>query len=234
MVTFGNRNSEKEEQWIYISDMMAGLMMIFLFISIMYIKNISDRYGAYEEKKEEICEELQKEFKKNVKQWNMSICKNGVLIKFDNDLNFDTGQWELKNEFKEILNDFFPRLMNVIFKFQNSISELRIEGHTDSRGKPNQNEFDSYLYNTKLSQKRSRHVLEYSLNLAEVRNNDRILEWAYSNITAHGLSSSKRIFVNGTEDLDASRRVEFRLRLTEEEHLIALIKKELSVTNDEL
>ncbi len=88
MTSFSKRSSEKEEQWIYISDMMAGLMMIFLFISIMYIKNISDRYGAYEQKKEEICEELQREFKRNVKQWNMSICQNGVLIKFDSDLNF--------------------------------------------------------------------------------------------------------------------------------------------------
>ncbi len=137
----------------------------------------------------------------------------------------------MNKEFEEILKDFFPRLMNVIFRFQNSISELRIEGHTDSRGKPNQDKFDSYLYNTKLSQKRSRSVLEYSLNLKDVRNNNRMLEWAYSNITAHGLSSSKKIVVNGTEDLAASRRVEFRLRLTEENNLIALIKKELSVSN---
>ena len=208
---------------------MAGLMMIFLFISILYIENINKKYGAYEDKKEKICSELVNEFQKNVTEWRMSICEDGVLIKFDNKLNFELGSYRISSKFKSTLDSFFPRLMTVIMKFEDSISELRIEGHTDTHRKRGENKLTAYLSNTELSQNRSREVLEYSLNLDEIKNDTKLLEWSYSNITAHGLSSSKKIITNGKEDKDASRRVEFRLRLVEEERLFELIKKDLGI-----
>lgn len=226
-------STQKDDQWIYVSDMMAGLMMIFLVISISFIKNIGDRYGAYENKKKEICNQLVKEFKKDERQWNMSICENGILIKFDNKLNFEEGNDELSEKFKIILDDFFPRLMRIVLDYEDSINELRIEGHTNSRGKTNENQFQSYLSNTFLSQGRSRNVLEHSLKINEIQSTDEYLQWAYSNITAHGLSSSKRIFKEGgQEDFEGSRRVEFRLRLKEEDNILKLIRRDLRVDDE--
>ena len=229
MTSLNPSSPTKDEQWIYVSDMMAGLMMIFLFISILYIENINKKYGAYEDKKEKICSELVNEFQKNVTEWRMSICEDGVLIKFDNKLNFELGSYKISSKFKSTLDSFFPRLMTVIMKFEDSISELRIEGHTDTQRRLGENKLTAYLSNTELSQNRSREVLNYSLNLDEIKNDMKLLEWSYSNITAHGLSSSKKIITNGKEDKDASRRVEFRLRLVEEERLFELIKKDLGI-----
>ena len=60
MTNFLNTESSSEEQWISVSDMMAGLMMIFLFISIIYIQNISKYFSEVADVSDEICANLKK------------------------------------------------------------------------------------------------------------------------------------------------------------------------------
>ena len=156
----------------------------------------------------------------------MSICENGLLISFDNDSNFEVNSAVLSEDFALVLSDFFPRLMEVIYDYRNSISELRIEGHTDSSVPRGNNELMGYLYNTKLSQDRSRNVMDHSLNLHKISYNPEYLDWAYTNVTAHGMSSSKRILTEqGLEDFASSRRVEFRLRTKAEDRLLDLVSE---------
>jgi outer membrane protein OmpA-like peptidoglycan-associated protein len=226
MTNFLNTESSSEEQWISVSDMMAGLMMIFLFISIIYIQNISKYFSEVADVSDEICADLKKEFDSETERWDMSICENGLLISFDNDSNFKVNSAALSEDFASVLSDFFPRLMAVIYEYQDSISELRIEGHTDSSVRRLDSELTGYLYNTKLSQERSRNVMEYSLNLNEITLQPKYLDWSYTNVTAHGMSSSKRILSDaGNEDYAASRRVEFRLRTKAEDRLLDLVSE---------
>jgi len=226
MTDFLKTESAGEEQWISVSDMMAGLMMIFLFISIIYIQNISKYFSEVADKSDEICAHLKREFKNESDSWDMSICENGLLISFDSESLFDLNSAELSSDFELVLSDFFPRLMAVIYEYQDSISELRIEGHTDSSVRRNDSELTGYLYNTKLSQGRSRNVMDYSLNLSEITLQPKYLDWSYTHVTAHGMSSSKRIFSDaGDEDYAASRRVEFRLRTKAEDRLLDLVSE---------
>ena len=52
---FQQKTSENEESWISTSDMMSGLMIIFMFIAIAFINSL----GTYIENTEEkICNEL--------------------------------------------------------------------------------------------------------------------------------------------------------------------------------
>ncbi|MBF2755422.1 MAG: OmpA family protein [Gammaproteobacteria bacterium AqS3] len=221
----GSKKSEDDE-WISVSDMMAGLMMIFLFISIFYIQNISNYFENVSEERDEICSDLEREFHEDAQKWDMSICESGLLITFQNDSNFETDSAELSTQFKKILSEFFPRLMSVVLKHSESISELRIEGHTDSSIRRGDTQLSGYLYNTKLSQERSRNVMSYSLNLSEIVANQSLMEWTYSHVTAHGMSSSNRIFDEGdTENFDASRRVEFRIRTSAEDSLLNLVSE---------
>ena len=115
----------------------------------------------------------------------------------------------LKPKFKEILDDFFPRYIKVLNRqeYRDNITEIRIEGHTDSNGE--------YFYNMQLSQDRTRSVLQYCFNLMT---EEEIL-WSKRLITANGLSSSQPILIKGTEDKDLSRRVEFRVRTNAEKKL---------------
>lgn len=226
MTDFLKTESAGEEQWISVSDMMAGLMMIFLFISIIYIQNISKYFSEVADKSDEICAHLKREFENESDRWNMSICENGLLISFDSESLFAPNSAELSSKFELVLSNFFPRLMAVIYEYQDSISELRIEGHTDSSVRPIDNELSGYLYNTKLSQERSRNVMDYSLNLSAITLQPKYLDWSYTHVTAHGMSSSKRIFSDaGDENYAASRRVEFRLRTKAEDRLLDLVSE---------
>ena len=226
MTDFLKTESAGEEQWISVSDMMAGLMMIFLFISIIYIQNISKYFSEVADKSDEICAHLKREFKNESDSWDMSICENGLLISFDSESLFDLNSAELSSDFELVLSDFFPRLMAVIYEYQDSISELRIEGHTDSSVRRNDSELSGYINNTRLSQDRSRNVMKYSLNLDDITLQPEYLDWSYTHVTAHGMSSSQRIFSDaGDEDYAASRRVEFRLRTKAEDQLLDLVSE---------
>ena len=65
----------------------------------------------------------------------------------------------------------------------------------------------------KLSQDRTRSVLEYVLDL-DISDAQR--KWIQELLTANGLSSSKPIYKNSREDQDQSRRVEFRIVMNAE------------------
>ena len=114
---------------------------------------------------------------------------------------------------------FFPRYIKVLTmpEFKDTIEEIRIEGHTDSDG--------GYFYNMKLSQDRTRSVLEYSLSVLQ---NDAKKDWVKKLLTANGLSSSKLIYDNNTktENREASRRVEFKVRTNAEKQIQEMLKSE--------
>jgi outer membrane protein OmpA-like peptidoglycan-associated protein len=225
MTDFLKTKSAEEEQWISVSDMMAGLMMIFLFIAIIYIQNISKYFSEVADVSDEICAELKQEFEEDRERWEMSICENGLLISFDSDSNFEVNSAALTEQFVAVMSEFFPRLMEVVYEYRDSISELRIEGHTDSSFKSG-SQLNGYLYNTKLSQDRSRSVMDHALNLHKISYNPEYLNWSFAHVTAHGMSSSKRVFdPKGVENFEASRRVEFRLRTKAEERLLDLVSE---------
>ena len=225
MALFSNNTPSEDPVWTSASDMMAGLMMIFLFIAIIYIQNIGQYFDAVSDLQDQICRDLSTEFEEEKNKWNMTVCENGLLIRFDNDSIFESNSAVLSAEFKVILSSFFPRLLDVIWKYKENISELRIEGHTDS-SHLFATELEGYLYNTGLSQSRSRKVMEYSLNLKPIDSREEYLEWAFHNITAHGMSSSEPVLTESMiEDQTRSRRVEFRLRTKAEDNLIELVKE---------
>ena len=46
--TFFKNSVESEEYWISVSDMMAGLMMVFLLIAIIYMIDVQDKTSSVE------------------------------------------------------------------------------------------------------------------------------------------------------------------------------------------
>jgi outer membrane protein OmpA-like peptidoglycan-associated protein len=215
--------TSEDQSWISVADMMAGLMMIFLFIAIIYIRNIGQYFDAVRDDQQSICRDLTAEFLEEKELWNMTICENGIVIRFESDANFESNSAELSSEFEITLAKFYPRLMNIIWRHKESISELRVEGHTDSSVRRYDTLLTGYLYNTKLSQDRSRNVMAHSLMLEEISNSQDYLSWSFTHLTAHGMSSSELIMDGPIENFEKSRRVEFRLRTTAEEALVDLV-----------
>ncbi len=224
-------SKESGSHWISVSDLMSVLMMMFLFIAVIYMENVKkdkndmdELIKEYKETKVKLYESLNKEFKYDLEnKWNATLDSITLSIKFDSPkVQFAQGSYEIPIDFQVILNDFFPRYLKVISKFQKSISEVRIEGHTSIEGKLNQTLEDAYFYNMELSQSRTRNVLYYCLN-TQVDSQDKT--WVRKVITANGLSSSQPILTNGQENKELSRRVEFRVRTKIEDIMDRLLIK---------
>ena len=233
------REQDTEEHWISISDMMAGLMVIFLFIAISYMlhvqadkKTIEQIAVTYEKVQLDLYADLEKAFKKDLDQWNAVLNKQTLSIRFkgfkEPEVLFEQGEAEVRAAFEKILADFFPRYIQILrqSKYINDIAEIRIEGHTSSEWTEDTSPEAAYIHNMKLSQGRTRSVLEYVLQIPLIKQNQEIQDWLTRYLTANGLSSSKLItYPDGRENREESRRVEFRVRTNAEKRIVEIIKR---------
>jgi len=217
-------SDEQEDQWISISDMMAGLMMIFLIIAIINLQKLQSKVDEFNILQDDIYDDLYAEFKDDLENWSAKINKDTLTISFrEPKIQFDTGKSFVKEEFKLILSNFFPRYLNVLKNYNQEIEEIRIEGHTSSSWENALNVDEAYLNNMSLSQDRSKQVLIYSLGL----NLDANKNWAKNLIIANGLSSSKLLFRENSniEDAIRSQRTEFRVKVDSTSVLRAIKKR---------
>lgn len=208
--------NEETQHWMSVSDLMAGLMMVFLFISVALMRyalierdKIKEIAVSYNKNQVAIFEALDQEFSKDLDKWDAEIQQDTLEFRFKSpDVLFDTGSTELKPEFRTILNDFFPRYLDVLRPFTESITEVKIEGHTSSRWNLDTSEDEAYFNNMRLSQGRTREVLQHIYSIEDVQD----LEWIRGHMAAVGYSSSRLIVdEDGLEDRDRSRRVAFRI-----------------------
>ncbi len=209
--TLFQQQDDQDDQWISIADMMAGLMIIFLFIAIVNLKDQIDKLRSFEILQDRIYNELYDEFEDDLKKWVAEIDKETLTISFrEPKIQFSTGSSEVKSEFKNILNNFYPRYLNVLWDFREDIEELRIEGHTSTRWQKALTVDEAYIKNMSLSQDRSKNVLIYILGLNLGSNKI----WAKEKIVANGMSFSKLLLKeNGDEDAIRSQRTEFRVKV---------------------
>ena len=130
-------------------------------------------------------------------------------IKLDSAGFFETGKSTIREEGQELLDQFIPVYLEVLLrdKYADYLGEIIIEGHTDSKG--------TYNSNLKLSQDRALQVALYCLNMQGLTREQKAK--LQQILTAKGRSSSDLIMVNGVEDPDASRRVEFKFSLKDAE-----------------
>lgn len=233
-------NSDNEH-WASISDMMSGLMIIFLFISVAYMNSVTKSKIALEaakvqaetarQKVESIAQawdkvqvrlynDLYTEFNQNIllqqnnKEWQAHIDRSTLSIRFEAPTTFfNQGKFGLPDTFKRTLNDFFPRYLKILARYKDHIAEVRIEGHTSSEWRNGTDRLEAYFNNMRLSQDRAREVLQHCLKIPAISG---YLDWAMQKITANGMSSShpvKNRKNEEEEDPDLSRRVEFRVRI---------------------
>ena len=167
---------------------------------------------------------MQKEFSKN----NVSVdidAQTGALTLNANVL-FDYDKSELTDEGKQELADILPIYCKVLLQkdYKKYLAEIIIDGYTDTDGEEifkeevSSYDFSSYDYNLELSQKRSLAVAQY---LTEIRENflssDEISELQnYLTVNGHG-SANPVLDSDGNVDKDASRRVEVKFRLKDDE-----------------
>ena len=242
---FNKNEQETEEHWVSISDVMTGLMVIFLFIAISYMVSanrkteriieqtkritelkvkVANLLDAYRNLQRALSKELQREFEGDLVKWTGYLDMDTLSIRFKKP--FTQGKDTVPNAFRNVLHNFFPRYVAILTKpeYIDKIAEIRIEGHTSSEWHDRIGLDIAYYNNMKLSQDRSRNVLQYVLETRHPKITDN-KEWIKKHLTANGLSSSKLIFDSGgNQNKEESRRVEFRV-VTKSEKLIDEIKE---------
>lgn len=141
---------------------------------------------------------------------NVKVNEDTGDIMLDSTLLFQTGDDVLLPAGQAQLAQLIPVYLSVLLRpeYEAYVSEIVIEGHTDSRG--------SYLTNLQLSQDRALGVATYCLDLPGLTVQQR--QKLQSILTAKGRSYSDRIYYpDGSENMDLSRRVEIQFRLKDSE-----------------
>lgn len=132
-------------------------------------------------------------------------------IALESDVLFPVNSYNLSDAGKQRIDAFLPVYLNVLLsdQYRDYIAEIIIEGHTDSDG--------GYISNLILSQQRALSVAYYVLDdsYRGISTNHRTQLRQLA--TVNGRSYMDRIMVDGVENKDASRRVVFKFRLTDED-----------------
>ena len=147
-------------------------------------------------------------------------------IALASDVLFATGESQLTDEGRSRIDAFLPVYLDVLFseEYRGYVSEIIIEGHTDSVG--------SYISNLLLSQQRAYSVASYVLADGYPYISEETRAHLRQVTTANGRSESDLIYAaDGTEDQSASRRVVFKFRLTDEQ-MVAQLQSILEGDNE--
>jgi chemotaxis protein MotB len=135
------------------------------------------------------------------------IDKKTGSLKLASNILFEVGESKLKDGAKTELKKAFEEYIGTLVTDKDIkpyLDKIIIEGHTDSDG--------DYIYNLKLSQDRALSVMEYLLTLDfSKKHNIKPL------VVASGRSYLDIIKINGKEDKEASRRIEIKFRLKNED-----------------
>ncbi len=156
----------------------------------------------------DIIGELQTKFNNS----NMKVDAQNGSISFSSDVLFRYGSANLTDASKATLTEIIPMYLDVLLQeqYRDYIAEIIIEGHTDTDG--------SYQHNMDLSSERAssvaRYILDSNNGLSEAK-----IQQLQSMLTINGRSYSSPIYKTGSNEIDmeASRRVEIKFRLKEDE-----------------
>lgn len=193
------------------TDLMTSLAVIFI---LLLCASLNNAFQKGQNTKQNILEKLQKELREYIAE--------GVEVKTDkNDplallilvpeklLVFQHGKWSIPPQGVAFLKEFTPKLTQILYlkEFQDEISSVVVEGHTDSDGED--------PYNLKLSQERSLEVVKCCLSiLDDAKNGADAKNFFLQILSATGRGERDLIYRNdGTEDKDRSRRVVFKIRV---------------------
>ena len=154
---------------------------------------------------------------------SMTVDAQNGSITFSSDVLFRYNSAVLTENSKNTLREVIPTYLSVLLQadYRPYIAEIIVEGHTDTEG--------GYASNMELSFARANAVATFCQNSKNGLKDDQIT--ALQNVlTVNGRSYSNPVYKEGTSEVDmaASRRVEIKFRLKEDE----MIEKINEVLNE--
>lgn len=215
---FSKKQYQEHDFWLSYTDLVTGFMIIFIVITLILYNNQGEKI-TIDSKYKELTEKFSTKFE-NIKEIEIT---DDATIRFVADKNeelFESEGYYPTPYFKDLLDEFIPEYIEEVKNIFNEkdstlfMKEIRIEGHTDSRGK--------YLTNLGYSSGRAQKTQSYILKHPEFRkNSEKFKEYFQKNSIAVGYSESRLLDEQGVlisnsgreENMEKSRRVEFRILL---------------------
>lgn len=167
--------------------------------------------------KADLIASLNQEFQSN--QISVEIDSETGAMVLNSSVLFDYNESVLKEEGAQILAQVLPSYCSVLLseEYEPYLAEVIIDGYTDTTG--------AYITNLDLSQRRAFAVAEYLLDSMGSFLDSGEQSVLAEKLTVNGRSESNPILnEEGEVDMDASRRVEIKFRLKDEE-MIASMKQ---------
>lgn len=213
--------------WISISDLMTGLLIIFILALLYYIINYSSETQKLVAEKTEYQKTLyliqnKHEIRaKLLKIIQVKLKQSGFFVKIDSDhgilhleegILFDSGKAELKEKGKQLLKVLANVLFELLTKdeFRQTIETIFIEGHTDNIPINTA----KYPSNWELSTERAINTFRYLISVNEnLKNLKNIYNLPY--FSCSGYADTRPIAPNDTpEGRRKNRRIDFRFTMT--------------------
>ena len=205
------------DEWISISDLMSGLMMVFLFISIAllipernYNKQIKEALKKTSEDLNDLNQKLDEEFETDFKRWGAERLRDGTIRFRAPEIIFSLGSSQIRPSFQKILKNFCPRYVKIFTNhFNSKIQEVRINGHASSEWDSSRRLDKRSFNNTQLSVDRAINVHKFCFYTLK----DKSRVWFSEKAVSVGSGFVHKIKdKKGQENKTLSRRVEFRVQ----------------------
>lgn len=229
MIRKNIKKSETDEEnvfWVTMSDMLLGLMMVFMTLFILAMTGFTQNKIQQQAVQSEVAQKLNSELK--AQKIDATIDKITGQVKISDLELFELNSYTLSNNGKKYLDKFIPIYVDTIFsnpKLYNKISNVVIEGHTDSQTYANiSTKEGQFVKNMDLSLKRANSVAEY---IFKTSYNKKYTDKLTSTVVVEGKSFIEPIAINGKEDYNKSRRVELKLIVKDSNIQDLLMKKTL-------
>ena len=251
-------HSEGHNVWRAYSDMMAGLLLLFVLVMCISFMEAQKNYreklseqaahqhtqtqlqkelsvreseinaqqAALDEQEGLLADQQQKieqiigvkadliaDLKSQFDEHNLNVVIDEAsgAIALDSNVLFAYNESELTEEGIAMLGEILPVYCKVLMdpQYEDYLAELSIDGYTDTSG--------DYVYNLELSQARALAVASYLFQDADSFLTADELTSLKEKLTSNGHSMSNPVYSDGEVNMDASRRVEVRFRLKDEE-----------------
>ncbi len=167
--------------------------------------------------KADVIEALKNEFSNNNIDVNIDAQTGALTLQSNVLFNYDEA--ELSDAGKQALEQILPIYCKVLLQegYMKYLAEIIIDGYTDTDG--------DYSYNLQLSQQRSLAVAQYLLDIQGNFLSSDQSQSLENYLTVNGHSMANPVLdANGNVDKDASRRVEIKFRLKDDEMIDELNK----------
>jgi chemotaxis protein MotB len=196
-----SNNTPDNPFWISFSDLMAGLLFVFILIFAVMALALQEERESRQEITETIVGMLLEQFEAEY-NYPVEISKETGTITVSEGVLFEFNETDLTPAGRAFLNDFIPQYCAALFRvpeIRDEIAAVIVEGHTDEVG--------SYQFNMALSLRRALSVIEYIFDASELP------DFVHKTTLQQKLSANGRSKVELKETPESSRRVEFKFRL---------------------